>query len=61
MHRALPIKMYLWVFLGFSGGSAYGTISLVAGRQAIACWAGILLDYKKGGRASANQLSSGSI
>ena len=50
LYRALPIQMYfwekfwdIWASVVFSDGRVYG-----------ASWAGMLLDYKKGDRASAN-------
>ena len=50
LYRALPIQMYfwekfwdIWASVVFSDGRVHG-----------ASWAGMLLDYKKGDRASAN-------
>ena len=50
LYRALPIQMYfwekfwdIWVSVVFSDGRVHG-----------ASWAGMLLDYKKGDRPSAN-------
>ena len=49
LHRAVPIYMYFWEKLGYLGicGVSDGWVHWTV-------WAGILMDYKKGGRASAN-------
>ena len=59
MYRALPIQMYflgeIWAcgvfrWLGYMGQS----LLQEGGAGLMPCWAGMLLDYKKGDRASAN-------
>ena len=47
LYRALPIQMYFWE-------KFWASVVFSDGRVLGASWAGMLLDYKKGERASAN-------